>query len=59
MEDVQFHKWCSNVPALQAEESQQFSKQLLEKSDAKTQLQVQSRKSKVLGLKWDKENDHN
>ena len=56
---LQLYKWCSNVPALEAEKSQQLSKQLVEKSDAKTQLQVQSRKSKVLGLKLDKENDHN
>ena len=59
LEDATFqlHKWCSNVPAFEAEASQQLSEQLVKQSYAKTQLQVKPRESKAFGLKWDKEND--
>ena len=59
LEDATFHlhKWSSNVPALEAEGSQQSSEHLVEQSYAKTQLQVQPRESKLLGLKWDKQSD--
>ena len=59
LEDATFHlhKWSSNVPALEAEGSQQSSEHLVEQSYAKTQLQVQPRESKLLVLKWDKQND--
>ena len=59
LEDATFqlHKWCSNVPALEAEASQQLPEQLVEQSYAKTQLRVKPRESKALGLKWDKKSD--
>ncbi len=45
------------MPALEAEGSQQSSEHLVEQSYANTQLQVQPRGSKLLGLKCDKQNN--
>jgi hypothetical protein len=51
----QLHKWHSNIPALEAEETPQSS--LTEETFAKQQLGARSGQATLLGLAWDKELD--
>ena len=51
----QLHKWHSNAPALEAEETQLSSS--AEDTFAKQQLGVPSGQTTLLGLSWDKERD--
>ena len=51
----QLHKWHSNVPALEVEETQLSSS--AEETFAKQQLGVRSGQTTLLGLSWDKERD--
>lgn len=51
---LELHKWHSNEPQL---EYRPHSTPYEEQSYAKQQLQTQSRGSKLLGVKWNKEND--
>ena len=59
LQDATFelHKWSSNVPQLEVDEVHHVSELSDEQSYAKTQLMVKPKKSKVLGLKWDKQSD--
>ena len=50
-------KWSSNVPELEADNSQQEKEPSVEQSYAKSQLMVKPREMNVLGLKWDKRSD--
>ena len=54
----ELHKWSSNVPKLEAGNSQQEGELSVEQSYAKLQLMVKPREMKVLGLKWDKQSDN-
>ena len=51
----QLHKWHSNVPALEVEETQPSTS--AEETFAKQQLGVPSGQTTLLGLPWDKERD--
>ena len=53
MQDATFelHKWSSNVPEMEADDSQQEKEPSVEQSYAKSQLMVKPREMKVLGLK--------
>ena len=51
----QLHKWHSNAPVLESEETQLSSS--AEDTFAKQQLGVPSGQTTLLGLSWDKERD--
>ena len=50
----ELHKWNSNIPQLEAKEMPEVQE---DQSYAKQQLMVKSRKSKLLGFKWNKHRD--